>query len=137
MKIYLKLPKNKKFANITALLKYGYKGELFIRKGFAATYSDKACKKQQCHNDANRSFEDLLIICKTYFPKTTEEQLAKSLYGLFKYNKLIVIFCDNINKLVFYRRRHALNFEYLIVDEATKRGVGKYNYNEFMELVNS
>lgn len=65
---------------------------------FNTTYFDKECTKQQCHS-ARRSFYDLLDICKTYFPKTTEEELA---HFLVNEQNISCFYCRDIQKVVFY-----------------------------------
>lgn len=64
---------------------------------FKETYFDKECTKRQCHC-ARRSFYDLLDICKTYFPKTTEEELA---HLLVNEENLCSFYCSDIQKVVF------------------------------------
>lgn len=94
--IYLKnLPND--ILNIEDLLSYG-----FTNYQFAPTFYDKECTLLQCRS-ANRSFEDLLEICKTYFPNTTEVDLAKTLFNLNKKIRLHSLFCIDINKVVFYK----------------------------------
>jgi hypothetical protein len=58
----------------------------------------------QCYN-ANRSFLDLLEICQTYFPESTENDLKKALIrGCEDENfKLYTIFCDDIEEWVFFK----------------------------------
>ncbi len=42
---------------------------------FVETFFDKKCRRQQCGVGRMRSFDDLLEIIKTYFPKYTAEEL--------------------------------------------------------------
>lgn len=80
--------------NITELLNSGF------NNFFCETFSDKECTEQQC-KIARRSFNDLLLICLTYFPKTTKEELAYVLLN--NISRLVCFYCPNIDKLVFLK----------------------------------
>lgn len=67
---------------------------------FVTTFKDEACKDEDCY-PARRSFNDLLWICRTYFPETTEEQLAKVLKELYEERSVRGLYCPNIHKIVF------------------------------------
>ncbi len=67
---------------------------------FTITYKDKECGKQECHS-ARRSFDDLLTICRTYFPRTSKKALAKCLLQLWDSMQLGSYYCTNIGKIVF------------------------------------
>jgi len=67
---------------------------------FTTTYYDKGCTGIYQSTVARRSFQDLLEIAKTYFPKTTEEQLAYHLF--FRIKNIHVRYCCTINRVVFY-----------------------------------
>lgn len=73
MKLYFK--QEKKAKNIEELIIYGFSGYNTYRS-FKKTYFDPELKKQQCH-EASRSFEDLLSICRAYFPRTTKKTISK------------------------------------------------------------
>lgn len=75
--------------------------EDLFKKGFAEgyfhkTYTDPECTSEQCHF-ARRSFKDLVEIAQTYFPETTEEQVANALVDKYK-----CFFCGGIKKWVFF-----------------------------------
>jgi hypothetical protein len=66
---------------------------------FPQTFFDKDCTNLQCFEKAHRSFSDILILCQTYFPETTEKNLANYLIN----KKIDNLFCFDINKLVFFK----------------------------------
>ena len=67
---------------------------------FKHTFLDKECTRHDCWY-ARRSFGDLLEITQTYFPETTEEDLAYSL--IYKLKDSYARLCHEINKVVFYK----------------------------------
>ena len=91
-KLYIKKPNLK---SLKDLIKSGY-DKNGIR--FVATYYDKSYKKIQCPNDRRRSFEDLLAVSKTYFPKTTQIQLMSVLKDL----DIKWYCCGYVKKIVFH-----------------------------------
>lgn len=76
---------DRKFEDLHDLLKTGFShqpNQLSNNFGkFPETFHNKECTYFQCHA-ARRSFEDLFDISQTYFPETTEEELAKLLFQL-------------------------------------------------------
>lgn len=100
-KIYLKT--DIKFKNIVELLKFGFDYET-NRGYFARTYSsqDYGYNNIQCR-EASRSFRDLLALCKTYFPNTTEKKLLSALIYLYRFN-LCSQHCGDVNEFVFFQR---------------------------------
>ncbi len=129
MKIYLNT--KKEFKNIEELIQYGYTRN---QEKFKRTYLDPKCKIQDCH-PARRSFGDLLLICKTYFPKTTEKELAKALFSLNKKTGLRASFCGTINKLVFLKNRKGMPMD-IVMDGSirTRKGQGTHSYSEILQL---
>jgi hypothetical protein len=69
------------------------------------TYLNPECTELQCKG-ARRSFGDLLILARTYFPETTEEQLAKLLHEFFLKRQIRALYCHNISRIVFCRGSH-------------------------------
>ena len=70
-------------------------------------FEDDDCyydKIVQCR-PANRSFLDLVEICQTYFPETTENEVKKALIRACEDEnfKLYTIFCDDIEEWVFFK----------------------------------
>lgn len=145
MAIYLKLPDNLHLNNIDELLIYGYNNGFVYR--FVETYADIECKQRECHS-ARRSFEDLLEICQTYFPETTERDLAKSLYKLSHTENALslkpgchirIMYCSTIEKMVF--TTDDKTWEYYCDERGdshtlrNRNGKGKYCYNDIMYLL--
>lgn len=132
-----KLPKNIK--DIEELLTRGFTSKSYESKTFLTTYHDQDCTQKQCHN-ARRSFDDLFTICKTYFPKTTKKELAKTLFTLSKKINLVASYCYTINKLVFYCKDISTYdtkkgmLRTLREHEYAKKGCGNYNYNMIKKL---
>ena len=69
-----------------------------------ATYKEEDCnlKSLQCNKDANRSFQDMLWLCQTYFPDTTDKQLAVIWRKLYDNAIIEVFYCADIHKVVSY-----------------------------------
>lgn len=72
-----------------------------------ATFSDPECLVLQCRAGKYRSFQDVLECAQTYFPKTTAEELIKTLVciTIIEESKKYFIFCHNcrdINKPTFF-----------------------------------
>lgn len=133
MSIYLKT-NGKKFKNKQELLEYGFRNGQFV-----VTYLDPECKKQECHK-ANRSFGDLLLICKTYFPKTTERGLARTIFKMHDTIGLAATYCNTIDKVVFDAhssyKEESID-EGIYGDEYDERGEGTHSWNEIEQLAKS
>lgn len=129
-KIYFK--KNKEFDDIEELLEYGYKG---YNSSFKPTYiKTEKTTFQECH-PARRSFGDLLIICRTYFPETTEKQLAKTIFKLNKKIGLRASYCSTINKVVFLKdRKNSPIDRHMTPSQKVKKGYGTHTFNEIVNL---
>lgn len=147
LKLYFKEAQQKTVANIEELLILGYvDAEKDHYYGFAPTYFDAECTVQQCKS-ARRSFDDLLIICKTYFPRTTKKHLAKALYKLHTKDIYLSIFiCGDIKKVVFSRVSNYQRFtKYFLRDvdsnrydgmyDPNKKGNGNHSFNDIIKLI--
>lgn len=135
MAIYLKIPEGKKFRSIEELLMYGFSEVRGDIKYFVTTYLDKECTVQQCHNEASRSFEDLLEICQTYFPSTTKKRLAQMMYRTFERTKFSPTFCGDIDKVVFDLFKQETKFgESMPQFQYNKKGKGQYSFNDILKL---
>src|SRR4051812_32433503 len=62
-----------------------------------ATFEDEAFGNCECFS-ARRSFEDLLVISRTYFPNTTEVELMQVLKDL----DAQFWYCSDVRKFVFF-----------------------------------
>jgi len=72
MKIYVNFAKPRTAKEF--LKKFYYNGNrLFLQAN--ATYKDKACKNFQCSKGKFRSFDDLLMLIKTYYPSYNAKKL--------------------------------------------------------------
>ena len=92
---------NKTFKNALQVLIWGYRNKLKHDKDyFCTTYDSAACNNMQCH-EARRSFEDLLEICRTYLPNTTEVEVADAIYAMHKRYEVRPYFCHGVNKCVY------------------------------------
>lgn len=132
MKIYFKI--GKKLENITdikQLLRIGYSKN---GGSFKRTYKDPECTMQECH-PARRSFGDLLSICRTYFPRTPEKEVAKVLFELNREIGLGGSYCNTIHKPVFFvrGREYPLNL-YFQGTEANRKGKSKYSFKMIEDL---
>lgn len=154
VKRYFKAAQANKPANIGELILLGF-GNIYVAPqfadpekvngyGFHKTYFDPECTKEECHC-ARRSFEDLLAICKTYFPRTTKKHLARLLYNLWLTKKLNIAtsFCPDIGAVVFRlhynNSKWATNFSsidngYNTVSDPNKKGKGNYSMNDINKL---
>ena len=74
----------------------------YYKQNQPATYETEDCKliSLQCQKGCNRSFQDMLWLCQTYFPETTAKELAKIWRKLYDEKITEVFFCSDINKVV-------------------------------------
>jgi len=104
MKLYVK--------NITresndTLYTFLYKVLSFDDSGYGkatgkATYKDPEFTKLQCVANKYRSFDDIVLISKTYF-KVSDKVVAKVMKRfLDDYNSAGLVLCDTLHKWVFY-----------------------------------
>lgn len=80
----------------------GFDGDGF-RKGMVnATYFDPEFINIQCSSSRYRSFDDIVLISKTYF-KVSDKTVAKVIKRfLDEYNYAGLVLCDSIHKWVFH-----------------------------------
>lgn len=76
MKIYANIEKP---TDLNDLIKKLYSVKENDRAHCRETYSNEACTSIQCYSKKYRSFDDLLICAKTYFPETTPKELFHNL----------------------------------------------------------
>lgn len=142
MKLYVDVER-KKGERVTTFLKKCYQMNKVDFK-FKKTYFDINLTKTQCFQ-ANRSFEDLHTVIKTYYPNCSEEHLAKQIEKLLRYNKkLKLLYCTDINKWVFmniiYMSNSSNKYKYLYnynnsESKLNNKGKGKYSYYDLMGLM--
>lgn len=56
----------------------------------------------QCEENRLRSYGDLKIIFKTYFPRATESTFKYTLKGLIKDSKVNAVYCDDVKAVTFF-----------------------------------
>lgn len=97
--------------------------ELFLTER-PATYDDESCTKENCRKGAYRSITDLLSIVRTYFPKTSMNDVLKIITTLIdKDQNIALIWCTQVKKVVLkYDTRPAMAKEY-----ATKYSKNNYD----------
>ena len=105
-KIYLKLKNKPRSVNTLIKSLYNIKYDNNTYKS-NTTYSDDACTIVQCSRKRNRSFEEIYILCKTYFPKIKEKDVVEALLSHKVKNKhgihrCTIIYCPTILKPVVY-----------------------------------
>lgn len=114
------------------------------------TFYDESEDEFQCYDgQKNRSFEDILALCKTYFPNTENSEVARELIRLHKEGVIGSFTCPDINKHVYFDAR-TLGFWSVfpslvnakltsgmikrILEEAQDKGKGKYSHRDVIEM---
>ena len=97
MKIYTTTPTKR---TITGFIKALYSDESLRGKAME-TFLDEACTQREC-KPARRSFEDLVAIVQTRYPKTSEKRIAKACKQLCDRHGFIWHICTSIRKPVLY-----------------------------------
>lgn len=76
MKIYVNFEKPRTAKNFLKRFYYNENGLFLIAD---ATYIDQNCKNFQCSKNRMRSFDDLLMLIKTYYPSYNAKKLMRLL----------------------------------------------------------
>jgi len=141
MKLYIKdVTRDKKDTLYTFLLKNLNIGGHYEKRGkFNATYYDPEFKQLQ-YKSAKRSFEEIVLISKTYF-KVSDKTVAKVIIRILnKYPQVTLVLCDFAKKWVVYcdlskneNSKYCAKYNqgFLKINED---GHGKYTYNDIMVL---
>lgn len=105
------------------------------------TYYDPELTKIQCNSNKYRSFDDIVLISKTYF-KISDKAVAKAIKKLLDdYNSAGLVLCDAIHKWVFY---YGLNkseiFKYCTIynsshNKTDNPGKGVYSFENIINLM--
>lgn len=75
----------------------------YIQSTTEATFLDSEFKNMQCTYGKNRSFDDLVLISKTYF-RVSDKAVAKAIVKILnKNNTLLFVLCDSVKKWVLNR----------------------------------
>ena len=143
MKLYVKdivrEPKDTLYTFLYKVLNFDNKG--FVRGVVNATYEDSEFKKLQCIRGRYRSFDEIVLISKTYF-RVSDKAVAKILKK-FSDNRNYVNFvlCDSAYKWVFH---NGLNSDYVKYCANYKEGYkktnetgknGKYSFDDIITLM--
>ena len=143
MKLYVK--------NVTrepkdTLYTFLYKVLSFDNKGFGkavvnATYYDPELTKLQCIKNKYRSFDEIVLISKTYF-RVSDKAVAKVLKKfLDDHHRVNFVLCDSAHKWVFYYGlgstyiKYCANYKegYKKTNETGKNG--KYSFDDIIKLM--
>lgn len=104
MKIYVKdairKPSDTLYTFLERLLKLNSSG--YMRGTCKTSYYDPELKSVQCSENRYRSFDDIVLISKTYF-KVSDKAVAKVIKRILdNYEYAIFVLCDTANKWVLY-----------------------------------
>jgi hypothetical protein len=113
----------------------------FGKANVNATYLDPQFKNLPCVFGKYRSFDDLVLISKTYF-KVSNKTVAKTIKKfLDKYDSTNLVLCDAVNKWVFYYGlTNSDNIKYCAnykksYEKTDQVGVGKYSFDDIITLM--
>lgn len=105
------------------------------------TYYNPELTKLQCIGDKNRSFDDLVLISKTYF-RVSNKAIAKVLKRIIDENdNLLFVLCNSAEKWVLNRNLHKSEIlkycaRYDKSDYKTDNyGVGDYSFDDIITLM--
>lgn len=106
-----------------------------------ATYLDPEFKELQCKSEKHRSFDDLVLISKTYF-KVSDKIIAKTLHKFLDNDKeLMFVLCDSAEKWVLnshLNKSEIIKYcgKYDNSDIRTSRYLkGKYSFDDILNLM--
>ena len=143
MKLYVKNvirePNDTLYTFLYKVLHFGGNG--FGKAVVNSTYFDPEFKKLQCTAGKFRSFDDLVLISKTYF-RVSDKAVAKVLKKFSdNHNYVNFVLCDSAHKWVFY---YGLNSDYVKYCANYKEGYkktnetgknGKYSFDDIITLM--
>ena len=144
MAIYFRGGNSPEITNIVELLEHGFLGHIEKESyQFKETYHDEELEETEC-NPARRSFSALVEICQTYFPETTEKDVAKVVIDFIRGGTssfLCCGFCSTINKVVFCRQHSDYNLPNISSwgnsNPKSKIGDDGISFNYILELANN
>ena len=143
MKLYVKgvtrKPKDTLYTFLYKVLHFDGNG--FGKAVVNDTYCDPELTKRQCIGGKFRSFDDLVLISKTYF-RVSDKAVAKVLKKFSdNHNYLNFVLCDTAHKWVFY---YGLDSNYIKYCANYKEGYkktnetgknGKYSFDDIIKLM--
>lgn len=143
MKLYVKgvirEPKDNLYTFLEKVLHFDGKG--FGKANVNATYLDPKFKELQCSAGKFRSFDEIVLISKTYF-KVSDKAVAKVLKKISdNHNSVNFVLCDSAHKWVFYSGlssdyvKYCANYKggYEKTNETGK--YGKYSFDDIITLM--
>jgi hypothetical protein len=110
------------------------------------TYPTKNCSRSQCSNNSLRSFDDIFLLVKTYYPNCDEKKLIKELI-LFNYkiNKTTSLIGDFYHCATMKRIRYTVTNHYERYNDSkgymytsgvySEKYESKYSWKELFEMV--
>lgn len=116
----------------------------YYRKGNPTTYYSNTEHEIQCTANRNRSFDDLLLLAKHYFPDTTIKDVVKVYYEFNKKNKegygFLVMYCPNIEKPVIAKGVHPKSYRSILnmfsnLNNGEVKGNSEYSKRDIMNIV--
>jgi hypothetical protein len=153
MKLYVNVEKEKGEHIIHFLKKCYAEGYDGWQHKFIPTFYDIECTIEQCGRK-RRSFDDLMDIVKTYYPKATKKHIAKQIEKLTRYRnlnckvRLCLLFCPEAKKWIMYETSESTNilnytgtgFRYLNNYNNSKskmndKGDGERSYYDILSLM--
>ena len=143
MKLYVKdivrEPKDTLYSFLYKMLHFDGKG--FGKATVNTTYFNPEFTNQQCIANKYRSFDEIVLISKTYF-KVSDKAVAKILKKFSDdYYNVNFVLCDSAHKWVFY---YGLNSDYVKYCANYKEGYektnetgknGKYSFDDIIKLM--
>ena len=144
MKLYVKdvtrEPKDTLYTFLYKVLNFDGKG--FGKAIVNNTYYDPELTKRQCIRGKYRSFDEIVLISKTYF-RVSDKAVAKVIkIFLDDYKFASLVLCDSAHKWVFYYGLHKsnnikycanYNKSYEKTNETGKNG--KYSFDDIIKLM--
>lgn len=143
MKIYVKdivrEPNDSLYTFLSKVLKLT--GNYFRKYTVNSTYLDPEFKKLQCGNSKHRSFDDIVLISKTYF-RVSDKAVAKAILKfLNNEEQLLLLLCDSADKWVLnygLNKSNSIKYcafynkSYLKTNDC---GKGKYSFDDIITLM--
>jgi hypothetical protein len=140
--LYTQLPKqNTILEYIESLFSCDYHGPYSKHyRACISTFKDKSCT-QLDNKPARRSFEDILSLVWSKYPRATEEDVAKAICESFENGNIKSLYCNDISKNVFlittddFEGKYKLAWNGLLPNnDITYKGNGKYSIKEILDL---
>ena len=144
MKLYVKdvirEPKDTLYTFLNKVLRLN--GQYFLKGTINTTYYDPELTKRQCIRGAYRSFDEIVLISKTYF-RVSDKAVAKILKKFSDDHYYVnFVLCDSAHKWVFYYGLHkSNNIKYCAnynksYEKTNKTGKnGKYSFDDIIKLM--